>query len=49
MGIKKDKIDAISLLMATNNPAIIKKVREILKKGLNKKASSKNKIKKDIK
>ncbi|CAA9198545.1 hypothetical protein FLA105534_02186 [Flavobacterium bizetiae] len=49
MGIKAEKIKVMKLIMECNNPIIIRKVREILEKGLNKKSSTPNKIKKDIK
>ncbi|SDZ38590.1 hypothetical protein SAMN05444397_10642 [Flavobacterium aquidurense] len=49
MNIELEKIEVAKLIMECNNPIIIRKVREILEKGLNKKSSTPNKIKKDIK
>jgi hypothetical protein len=49
MGIKAEKIKVMKLIVECNNPIIIRKIREILENGLNKKSSRPNKIKKDIK
>ncbi|MHC0444035.1 hypothetical protein ACWA1F_01410 [Flavobacterium sp. 3-218] len=49
MDIEAEKIEVAKLIMACDNPIILRKVRELLEKGLKKKASQSNKIKKDIK
>jgi len=49
MDIELEKIEIAKLIMECDNPIILRKVRDILEKGLNKKSSTSNKIKKDIK
>ena len=49
MNIELEKIEVAKMIMECNNLIIIRKVREILERGLNKKSSTPNKIKKDIK
>ena len=49
MDIELEKIEISKLIMECDNPIIIRKVREILEKGLKKNLQNPNKIKKDIK
>ncbi|EJL66023.1 hypothetical protein [Flavobacterium sp. CF136] len=49
MGIQLEKLELIKMIIETNNPIILRKIRDILTKEEKRKSSSSNKIKKDIK
>lgn len=49
MGIQLEKLELIKMIIETNNPIILRKIRDILTKEEKRKSSLSNKIKKDIK
>jgi len=49
MNIQLEKLELIKMIIETNNPIILRKIRDILTKEEKRKSSLSNKIKKDIK
>lgn len=49
MDIQLEKLELIKMIIETNNPIILRKIRDILTKEEKRKSSLSNKIKKDIK
>lgn len=49
MDIQLEKLELIKMIIETNNPIILRKIRDILTKEEKRKSALSNKIKKDIK
>lgn len=49
MDIQLEKLELIKMIIETNNPIILRKIRDILTKEEKRKSSLSNKTKKDIK